>query len=97
MLRAKVDKDTEFTFYQNDGLVFGTYEGERIKEGNLIGYIEGCKFNVHYEHMNIDGEENSGNTDGRIEINNDGLIRIIDTWKWETKEGTENCIVQEIR
>jgi len=92
---AEVNGDTIFAFYQCQEMVMGEYKGGKIKEGDIIGYIEGEKFHFHYEQINLNGEKNSGNSNDKIEVGDGGKIKLIDTWKWETKEGEGHCIMQE--
>jgi GNAT superfamily N-acetyltransferase len=94
---AEVNQDTVFTFSQTDELVMGAYNGGMVKEGTIIGFIEGDRFHFHYEQVNRDGQKNSGNANDVLECEDDGTIRIIDSWKWETKEGSGQCVMQEER
>jgi GNAT superfamily N-acetyltransferase len=94
---AEVNEETVFTFYQNGGLVMGKYAGGRIREGEIIGCIDGNKFSFQYEQLNVEGERNTGIANDVIEVDYDGRIRIIDTWQWKTKEGTGHCILKEGR
>ncbi|MDG5814154.1 GNAT family N-acetyltransferase [Chitinispirillales bacterium ANBcel5] len=93
---AEVNEETIFTFFQNDELVVGYYEGGKIKEGELTGYIDGDRFVFHYIQVNCNGEKNSGNAYDTLKTGKNGKLQIIDTWKWETKAGSGKCIMEEM-
>lgn len=92
---AEVNNETIFTFWQKHGMVTGMYEGGQIKIGELVGFIDGDRLHFHYEQYNLEDQKNSGNANDLIEIMKNGKIRLIDRWKWESKDGNGTCIMEE--
>jgi GNAT superfamily N-acetyltransferase len=92
---AEVNNDTAFTFWQKDGMVAGMYAGGQIKVGELAGFVDGDRLHFHYEQYNLQNENSSGNADDIIEIMENGKIRLIDRWKWESRDGQGTCIMEE--
>ncbi len=93
---SKVHDGTFLTFRQKSNLVTATYEGNGIQKGDLVGFLEGSTFTFHYEHINADGERDSGTAFGNVEVLPDGMIRIVNIHPWETGNGQSSCMMIEV-
>lgn len=92
-----VNKETLFTFSQNNDLVSAQYSGGQVRLGYLVGVLSSNK--LHFRYAQVD---NAGNLDGGssvcdLEIMNDGKIRLLEHFSWETREGVGTNIFEEVR
>jgi hypothetical protein len=91
-----VTAETRFHFRQQGNIVHADYAGGRVKFGKLLALLEGNTMRHHYIQINERGEFHSGHGSDEIRVTPDGKIQLIDRWKWETKEGSGVCILEEV-
>ncbi len=93
-----INNETVFEFEQNQDAVIAKYSGGKIKAGFLIGKIlNENKFEFRFTQMHIDGVLDGGHSFCDIVITDDGRIRLIEHFEWQsTGEKGEN-IIEEIR
>ncbi|HUQ49089.1 MAG TPA: hypothetical protein VM056_00085 [Terriglobales bacterium] len=97
---AEVTAETVFTFQQEQRsgltIVHADYSGGGVVFGKLVGVWEDDKIRHSYVQLNRRGEFHRGNGTDEIKVTPEGKIQLIDTWKWETKEGSGLCILEEM-
>ena len=93
---ADVTTDTRFHFHQQGDIVHAEYSGGRVKLGKLLGLLEGGVMRHHYLQINDRNEFHSGRSNDEIRLTAQGKIQLVDTWKWESKQGSGVCILEEI-
>jgi hypothetical protein len=47
-------------------------------------------------HVNRDGETASGRCESRIEVLDDGRLRLHERWHWESRTGSGTAAVEEV-
>ena len=93
-----VGADTVFGYREEaDGTVHARYEGGSVRLGFLVGARSGDELDFHYSHVTIGGELASGRCHSRIEVLDDGRLRLHETWQWTTQPGDGTSVVEEFR
>lgn len=94
---GEVDPDTRFEFEQDGDRVSATYAGGEIVEGQLLGTIDGNTWDIRYVQLNEAGETATGHSVGNVTELEDGRVRVEDEWEWESKPGSGESVLEEIR
>ncbi|WP_433332304.1 hypothetical protein [Spirillospora sp. CA-294931] len=93
---GEITPATTFTYYEEDGQVWGDYRGGAIRRGHLVGTRDGDTVDFRYVQLNTDGETNSGHCVSRVSTLPDGRVRLDETWEWESREGNGTSAVEQI-
>jgi len=95
--QGEVGGDTEFDFHDEGDHVWASYRGGSIRAGWLIGLVSGDTFQFRYVQLNRRGETSSGRSIDRIEVLDDGRMRLHENWAWESKHGAGRSVLEEVR
>jgi hypothetical protein len=93
---GEVDADTVFHYRQDGEVVSASYAGGQVRRGELIGTREGDTLEFRYVHLNLDGRTASGHCVSRVEVLDDGRLRLHETWEWESMPGAGTSVVEEL-
>lgn len=88
--------DTIFKFKQDGTFVSAEYAGGKIRQGFLIGINSGRGLTFRYCQLETDCTLNSGESKCKLEIGNNGLVRIIENFEWASRAGSGRNIIQEL-
>jgi hypothetical protein len=92
-----VNELTIFTFSQKDNFVSATYSGGPIFKGYLVGTINMGKLLFSYCQLQVDGKTDNGHSECEITTGENGKIRLVEQFKWASKnDETGVNIFQEI-
>ena len=80
-----VNELTIFTFSQNGNFVSATYSGGAIFKGYLVGTIDHEKLVFSYCQLQTDGKTANGESECDISIGENGKIKLIEHFKWASK------------
>lgn len=94
---GEVDARTELRFRQADDLVWGRYSGGAIRLGFFVGTSDGSTIRFRYTHLSEAGDTASGESIDRIEVLDDGRIRLHESWRWDSREGSGSSVLEEVR
>jgi hypothetical protein len=94
---GEVGPDTEFRFRQAGDMVWGRYSGGGIRMGFLVGTSDGATLRFRYTQLNVHGETATGASVDRIEVLDDGRVRLHETWAWDSREGSGTSVLEERR
>ena len=94
---GEVSGSTTFHFHEQDSVVSANYAGGAVRLGYLVGTRDGTQLRFRYVHLSADGELSSGISDDRIEVLADGRVRLYEKWRWESKDGSGESILEEVR
>ncbi len=94
---GEVGSDTVFDYHQDGDLVWASYEGGAIRRGYLVGIRRGDRLEFRYVQINRDGQSASGHCCSDLSLTADGRIRMDETWRWESREGSGTSTVEELR
>lgn len=88
---------TIFTFSQIKNFVTAIYSGGKIFQGNLVGVITQNKLKFSYCQLQTNGEIDNGQSECEIIIEDNKKIRLIEHFKWNSKNGDTGVnIFQEL-
>ena len=95
---GEVDASTTFDYHEDegDGLVWARYSGGPIRLGFLVGLRESDSLFARYAQVTVDGETATGHTESRIEVLEDGRLRLHEDWAWDSREGSGESVVEEV-
>ena len=95
---GEMSSETVFHYRQKGDMVWGTYEGGRIRYGQLVGRVlDDDSIDFRYQHMNDDGELMTGECLSTPEVLADGRLRMHESWKWTNGDATSGkSIVEEV-
>jgi hypothetical protein len=86
---GEVSGDTIFHYKQEGNILTCSYSGARIRSGHLIGLVNGDGvINMRYHQVNDRGELMSGICLSTPEILEDGRIRLHESWRWTSGDGS---------
>lgn len=94
--QGEVSGETRFHFEQNGERIRARYSGGEIVDGQLFGTFDGHQWNVRYVQMNEDNETSTGHSIGVVERLDDGRVRVVDEWEWESKAGSGETVLEEL-
>ena len=92
---GQVTPDTEFRFRQSGDMVWGRYSGGGIRLGFLVGTNDGSTVRFRYTQLDTSGDTASGSSVDRIEIRDDGRVRLHETWAWDSRDGSGTSVLEE--
>ncbi len=94
---GEVDDETELRFRQKEDLVWGRYSGGGVRLGFLVGTSDGREVRFRYTHVSAAGGTASGASVDRIEVLDDGRVRLHESWSWDSREGSGSSVLEEER
>lgn len=90
-----VNQDTVFTFERVvPDRYRAEYAGGRVVAGTLIGRVEGVRFHFRYVQLHDDGEIASGESVCDIERTDDGRVRLVEHFTWDSGDPGVNVLEQ---
>lgn len=87
--------ETEFRFRQSGDMVWGRYSGGGIRLGFLVGTSDGTTLAFRYTQLDTTGETASGSSTDRIEVLDDGRVRLHESWAWDSRDGSGTSVLEE--
>ncbi len=86
----------EESYGERGVVVWADYAGGVIVRGQLVGTRDGGRLHFRSVHVNRDGETASGRCESRIEVLDDGRLRLHERWHWESRTGSGTAAVEEV-
>ncbi len=95
---GETSAETIFHYKQEGKILTSDYAGGKIKRGHLIGLVdEAGNIDMRYHQVNKAGELMTGICQSRPEFMPNGKIRLHETWRWTSGDGsTGHSIIEEI-
>jgi hypothetical protein len=93
---GQVDERTELLFEQEGDRVSARYSGGAVLLGFLVGSIKGEQLEFRYVQIDVEGETSSGQSRDRIELLPDQRVRLHERWRWESRPGSGESILEEV-
>ncbi len=80
---GEVSGETLFRYFQQDNIVWATYQGGSVRFGTLTGLVEpNGSLRFAYQHVNTQNELMTGHCESTPETLSDGRIRLYERWQW---------------
>lgn len=92
---GQVTPETELRFRQSGDMVWGRYSGGAIRLGFFVGTTDGQTVRFRYTQLDADGGTASGSSTDRIEVLDDGRVRLHEQWAWDSREGSGTSVLEE--
>lgn len=92
-----VSEETRFRFTQDGDRIHASYSGGDVVDGHLVGTFDGSEWDVRYAQLDERGETATGHSVGRVRLLEDGRVRVEDEWEWESKDGSGESVLEEVR
>lgn len=93
---GETSADTIFLYQQTNNILTSQYAGGRIIAGHLIGLVDGNgHINMRYHQVNDQGELMTGTCYSVPEQLPNGKIRLHESWRWTSGDGSEGQSVLE--
>ncbi|MGW4664881.1 hypothetical protein [Streptosporangium sandarakinum] len=93
---GEVGTETIFTYHQDANEIWGTYAGDSVRRGFLVGTLDGDRIDFRYTQLNLAGETSCGHCVSRITVLADGCLRLDESWEWESRPGSGSSAVEEV-
>ncbi len=61
-----------------------------------MGTREGDALSFRYAQLRTDGTTATGRCESRVQLLDDGRLRLSETWRWESHDGTGISVVEEV-
>lgn len=94
---GEVNPETVFDYHENDGDIWATYAGGPVRRGYLVGTRTGDVLSFRYSHLNTNGDTASGRCESQITMTDDGRLQLLETWEWESRDGSGTSTLEELR
>ena len=95
---GEIEKGMIFHYRQKGNVLSCAYAGDKIASGHLLGIVhEDGSIEMRYHQVNSKGELMTGTCKSIPEVQEDGKIRLYETWKWTSGDLTSGqSILEEI-
>jgi hypothetical protein len=93
---GEVGRTTRFHYRQDGRMIWAEYSGGAVVRGYLVGTREGDRLDFRYSHLNINLQTANGVCASKLEVLEDGRIRLHETWQWESRPERGTSVVEEI-
>lgn len=95
---GETSAETIFHYQQEGNVLTSDYAGGKIKRGHLIGLVDKAgNIDMRYHQVNEAGVLMTGVCQSRPEIMPNSKIRLHETWRWTSGDGsTGSSIIEEI-
>jgi hypothetical protein len=93
---GEVGRTTRFHYRQDGRMIWAEYSGGAVVRGYLVGTRDGDRLDFRYSHLNINLQTANGVCASKLEVLEDGSIRLHETWQWESRPERGTSVVEEI-
>ncbi len=94
---AEVGPGTTFTYHERDAEIWAEYAGGAVVRGFLVGSRQDDTVEFRYCQLNVDGQTSTGHCVSRLTRADSGLLRLEESWEWESRPGSGTSVVEELR
>lgn len=91
-----VDSKTVFDFHQEGDLVWAEYAGGPIRKGCLVGTLKGNLLRFRYAQLQDNNTLDGGTSECSIEQADTGELKIVESFSWESRDGSGKNVFTEI-
>lgn len=91
-----VNAATVFEFEQDGDAVWAPYRGGGIERGFLVGKRRGDQLTFRYAQLATDGTLDGGQSECVIDTLEDGRVRLVEHFEWESRPGGGTNVFEEL-
>ena len=93
---GETSSETIFHYKQEGNVLSSSYSGGRIRSGQLIALVDDeGHIDMRYHQVNDKGELMTGVCRSKPEVMPNGKIRLHETWRWTSGDGSQGSSVLE--
>lgn len=93
---GEVEEGMIFNYQQDGNILSCTYAGATILKGQLLGLVlEDGSLEFRYQQVNANGEIMTGQCKSVPEIQENGKIRLYETWEWNSGDCSKGTSILE--
>ena len=93
---GEVGAGTVFEYHQDGDAVWATYRGGGVTLGTLVATVDGeGRLDMRYAHVNDAGALMTGVCTSTPEALPDGRLRLHETWRWTSGDGSSGTSTLE--
>ena len=89
--------ETVFEYHEDDGVIWARYEGGPVRLGFLVGTRDGDRLDFRYSQLNDKGETSNGRCSTTVAVLSDGRVRLDQDWAWESRPGSGQDAIEQLR
>src|SRR2546423_575907 len=93
--QGEVNSDTLFEFMQEGQTVSARYAGGKIRLGYLVGTIVDGILAFRFSQVDETGRIDGGRSTCDISMTNEGTIRLLEHFQWESRQGSGVNVLEE--
>jgi hypothetical protein len=93
---GEVNTETLFTFVQDGSVVSARYAGGKVRLGYLVGTMSAGGLHFRYAQLDNEGRLDGGYSTCEISQMSDGRIRLVEHFRWDSREGSGTNVFEEI-
>ncbi|MDA0634511.1 hypothetical protein OUY22_13885 [Nonomuraea sp. MCN248] len=95
---SKVDPEgpTEFEYWEEDGVVWGSYTGDTVTVGRFVGTRKDDRISISYVHALVAGGVAAGRSDSRMEKEPDGRLRLVEEFMFAGDDTPHVSVCTEV-
>lgn len=95
---GETSEETIFLYKQEGNILTSEYSGGDIVKGHLIGLVDGHgNIEMRYHQVNKKGELMTGTCFSKPEIQEDGTLRLNESWHWTSGDMSQGySVIEEI-
>jgi hypothetical protein len=94
---GEVTADTHCSFEQDGPRLRARYAGGTVREGFRVGTLEDRQWDIRDVQLTAEGEMATRHSVGEVSLLEDGGVRVEDEWEWESRPGSGETVLEEIR
>ena len=96
---GEVGDGTVFRYRQRGAVVWATYQGGAVRMGTLVATVDtDGALDMRYSHVNDRGELMTGECRSVPEVLPDGRLRLHETWRWTSGDGSAGTsVIEEVQ
>ncbi|MCO6005855.1 hypothetical protein NE236_12755 [Actinoallomurus purpureus] len=95
--RVDPDAPTRFDYREEDGVIWGGYEGDTVLHGRFVGVRRQDEIELSYVHLTRDGDSPvAGRSTSRIEPLPDGRLRLVEEFTFDGDDTPQVSVCEEL-
>ncbi|WP_235030517.1 hypothetical protein [Nonomuraea solani] len=91
------DSPTEFLYWEEDGVVWGSYTGDTVTFGRFVGTRDDDVVSISYAHALKAGGKAGGRSSSRVETGDDGLLRLVEEFTFDGDDTPHVSVCAEVQ
>ena len=84
---------SRFRYFEQDGLVWGSYTGDTVTSGRFVGSRTGDALAISFAHVLADGRQVvTGSSASTVQVSPEGALRLVEEFCIEGQQHVSVCV-----